>query len=82
MLHIRIDESVKSRAAHALTAMGLSVSDAVRLLMVRVAEEKRMPFEIRVPNTETVAAMKEAEGGALRGFGSVKDLMEDLNEGA
>jgi DNA-damage-inducible protein J len=80
MLHVRIDEGLKSRAGKALNAMGLSVSDAVRILMVRVAEEKRMPFEIRVPNAKTVAAMREAETKKLPSFSSVKELMADLNE--
>lgn len=46
----RISSATKQRAAEALGAMGLSVSDAIRLLMLRVAEERRMPFEIKAPN--------------------------------
>ncbi len=60
-VHVRIDEQVKREAAEALEKMGLSVSDAVRMLLVRVAVEKRLPFEVRVPNPETLAAIKEAE---------------------
>lgn len=46
----RIDTATKQRAAAALEAMGLTISDAIRLLLLRVAEEKRLPFEVKVPN--------------------------------
>ena len=74
----RINSDVKARAAEALQAMGLSVSDAIRLLLVRVADEKRLPFAIQVPNTTTVNAMKELEAGKGKRFGSAEDLFEDL----
>ena len=48
----RIDKNTKERAAEALAAMGLSISDAIRLLMLRVADERRLPFEIKVPSTQ------------------------------
>ena len=54
MVHIRVDEKLKREACAALDGMGLSLSDAVRLLLVRVAAEKALPFEIRVPNTSTI----------------------------
>jgi DNA-damage-inducible protein J len=60
MLHIRVDESLKREAVQALEAMGLSLSDAVRLLLKRVASEQAWPLEMKVPNATTVAAMKEA----------------------
>jgi DNA-damage-inducible protein J len=75
----RIDGRVKERAAKVLADMGLSVSDAIRLLLVRVAVEKALPFEIKVPNTETRAAMAELDRGASAAFDSVADLMADLN---
>lgn len=62
MVHVRVDEKVKAQATEALASMGLSVSDAVRVLLVRVAAEKRLPFELKSPNAETRAAMAEAEG--------------------
>ena len=59
----RIDTDTKTRAAAALRARGLSVSDAIRLLLVRVAEEKRLPFAVRVPNAASGMAAKEADPG-------------------
>jgi DNA-damage-inducible protein J len=79
MVHVRIDKRVKAQAAKTLAAMGLSVSDAVRVLLTRVAAEKALPFEVKVPNAKTAAAMKEARKGGLRSFDSVRDLMADLN---
>ncbi|GAB4355864.1 MAG: type II toxin-antitoxin system RelB/DinJ family antitoxin [Methylohalobius crimeensis] len=61
MVHIRIDETLKKEASDALSEMGLSVSDAVRMLLTRVAAEKRLPFEVYVPNRETREAMREAQ---------------------
>jgi DNA-damage-inducible protein J len=79
MVHVRVDEQVKAQAAETLASMGLSVSDAVRMMLVRVAAEKAMPFDVRVPNAETVAAMRELDEGRGKRFGSVEDLMADLN---
>lgn len=80
MVHVRVDEKVKARAERALAAMGLSLSDAVRVLLVRVAAEQAFPFELRVPNTATRAAMKELKAGKAERFKSVADLMADLND--
>ncbi len=77
----RIDKATKQRASEALDAMGLSVSDAIRLLMLRIADEHRLPFEIKVPNKETRAAIAELEAGKGETFDSVDALMADLNAG-
>lgn len=79
MVHIRVDKRVKARATKALASMGLSVSDAVRVLLTRVAAEKALPFEIRVPNADTAAAMQEARRGGLASFDGVSSLMADLS---
>lgn len=75
----RIDSATKERAATALEAMGLSISDAIRLLMLRVADERRLPFEVKAPNTVTRKAMTELEAGKGKRFASVEDLMADLH---
>jgi DNA-damage-inducible protein J len=79
VVRARIDGQVKEKAAKVLADMGLSVSDAIRLLLVRVAAEKALPFEIKIPNAETRAAMAELEKGAGASFDSVADLIADLN---
>ena len=75
----RIDTSTKERAADALEAMGLSISDAIRLLMLRVADERRLPFAVKVPNATSRKAIAELEAGKGKRFHSVKALMVDLN---
>jgi DNA-damage-inducible protein J len=61
MLHLRIDEETKEQATLALSAMGLSVSDAVRLLLRRIIADQAFPLELKVPNTQTRAAIAEAD---------------------
>jgi DNA-damage-inducible protein J len=75
----RIDTATKERAADALEAMGLSISDAIRLLMLRVADEQKLPFEVRVPNARTRKAITELESGKGKRFRTVNGLMEDLH---
>jgi DNA-damage-inducible protein J len=75
----RIDTATKKRAAHALEAMGLSISDAIRLLMLRVANESRLPFEVRVPNSTSRKAIAQLETGKGKRFRSVKALMADIH---
>lgn len=75
----RIDSDTKDRAAQALEAMGLSISDAIRLLMMRVADDRRLPFEVRAPNATTRKAIKELEAGKGKKFKSLDALMADLN---
>jgi DNA-damage-inducible protein J len=65
LVQARIDGAIKAEAAAVLAAMGLTVSDAVRLLMTRVAREHALPFDPLIPNETTIAAMKEARAGNL-----------------
>ncbi|HEX2943511.1 MAG TPA: type II toxin-antitoxin system RelB/DinJ family antitoxin [Rhodopila sp.] len=60
MLHVRVEEETKRQAAAALEAMGLSISEAVRVFLRRVAADKAIPFAIKVPNAATRSAMEEA----------------------
>jgi DNA-damage-inducible protein J len=60
MLHVRIDEELKAQATEALAAIGLSASDAVRLLFHRIVADQAFPLELKVPNAETRAAMAES----------------------
>jgi len=75
----RIDSATKERAADALAAMGLSISDAIRLLMFRIVDERRLPFEVKTPNATTRKAIGELEAGKGKRFAGVDALMADLN---
>ena len=80
VVRARIDQRIKDEAAAVLGAMGLTVSDAFRLLMVRIAKEKALPFEPLVPNEESIEAMKAARRGELVTAGSIDKLLARLNE--
>jgi DNA-damage-inducible protein J len=80
VVRARIDERIKNEASAVLGAMGLTVSDAFRLLLVRIAKEKALPFEPLVPNDETIEAMKAARRGEVVTAGSPDELVTSLNE--
>lgn len=84
MLHVRIDESIKEQATAALATMGLSTSDAVRMLFHRIVADQAFPLELKVPNAETRAAMAEADAmiaeDRLR-FTNAKDMFDSLEAG-
>jgi len=77
MVHVRVDEKIKQRAARTLAGMGISLSDAVRMLLVRVAAEKALPFEVKVPNAKTAMAMRAADRGKGKRSPSAKALFKD-----
>lgn len=79
IVQARIDNAVKAEAAAVLANIGLTVSDAVRLLLMRIAHDKAMPFNPLIPNAETIAAMQEARAGNLPRFNSIEALMADLH---
>lgn len=83
MLHVRLDDKTKSEASKALEAMGLSVSDAVRLFLRRVVADQAFPLELKVPNATTRAAMAEADKIVRyrkSRFASPDALMADLEK--
>lgn len=83
MVHVRVDEQIKAQATETLAAMGLSVSDAVRIFLMRVVADKQMPFALKVPNVETRTAMIEADeiARARRArFETASELFDDLEK--
>ena len=80
VVRARIDPAVKKSANAVLKKIGLTTSDAFRLMMVRIAAEKKLPFEPLIPNTKTVAAMKEARRGGLKSHKGSKELLAALND--
>lgn len=76
----RIDADLKKDAIAVFDSMGMTASEAIRLLFVRVAKEKALPFEVRTPNAKTRAALEAAERGETTKFDSVAALMADLND--
>lgn len=83
MLHVRLDDETKEKATAALNAMGLSMSEAVRLFLHRIATDQAFPFELRAPNPETRAAMIEADAIARSRrdrFATADALFDDLEK--
>ncbi len=83
MVHVRIDETIKQQASETLQTMGLSLSDAVRVFLTRVVADKQIPFDIRAPNSDTLAAMKEADAitdSRMARFSTVDGLINDLEK--
>ncbi|WP_159588551.1 type II toxin-antitoxin system RelB/DinJ family antitoxin [Chelativorans xinjiangense] len=78
VVRARIDAETKKEAAAALAEMGLSISDYIRMALVRVARDKAVPFPVKVPNATTVKAMKELDAGKGKRFESADELFEDL----
>jgi len=79
IVRARIDTATKEMAADALAKMGLSISDAIRLLMIRIAHEGRLPFVVKKPNAETRLAIEELEAGGGERFNSVDEMMAALD---
>lgn len=79
LVQARIDGEIKAEAAAVLAAMGLTVSDAVRLLLTKVAYDKALPFEPLIPNAVTIQAMKDARAGKVTKAASIEGLVADLN---
>lgn len=79
MIHVRLEDSLKKDATTALEAMGLSLSDAIRVFLTRVAAEQRIPFTLQVPNAETRQAMEEARAISKARFDNQQDLFNALD---
>ena len=79
VVRARVDKDLKEEASLVLASIGLTVSDAFRLMLVRVVAEKALPFDPLVPNQDTIAAMRDARAGNVQSFDTVDALMDDLN---
>jgi DNA-damage-inducible protein J len=79
VVRARIDKKIKDQAAQVLEQMGLTLSDAIRLMMIRTAADKALPFKVKAPNAATKAAMKQAKAGRIKTAPNSGRLMADLN---
>ncbi len=83
MVRVRVDDEIKAKATEALASMGLSVSDAVRLLLHRVVADQALPLALKVPNVKPRAAMAEADSivrSRRRRFATAEELFADLEK--
>ena len=79
IVRVSVDENIKREATEVLADAGLTVSDAFRLLLTRIAKEKTVVFDPLIPNAETLSAMNDAREGNVKSFNSIEELFEDLN---
>jgi DNA-damage-inducible protein J len=79
VVRARIDARIKIEAAAVLGAMGLTVSDAFRLMLIKIAKDKALPFEPLVPNEETIEAMRATRRGEVVAAGPPSKLLASLN---
>ncbi len=75
----RISLETKEKATHALASMGLSMSDAIRIFLIRVADEKCLPFQVKVPNAKTKAAIEDAKAGRVYTINSFEEFLEEID---
>jgi len=78
VVRARIDQATKQEATQLFQAMGITVSDAIRMMLVQAVAERALPFEVKAPNTETVAALRASRAGEVTRVSSVDDLFADL----
>jgi len=77
VVRARIDLATKQEATMLFRQMGITVSDAIRMMLVQAVAEKALPFEVRLPNAETVAALQDSRNGIVTRAASIDDLFED-----
>ncbi|MDQ7089972.1 MAG: type II toxin-antitoxin system RelB/DinJ family antitoxin [Methylococcales bacterium] len=76
LIQTQIDDTVKKEAATVLATMGLTIPDAIRLMLIKVAREHKLPFDPLLPNAETIAAMEEARIGQLQSAQTIEQFMQ------
>jgi len=78
IVRARINSDIKAEANAVLRSIGLDASTAFRMMMIRIAKEKALPFDPLIPSAKTIEAMREARSGKLKQFDDVDSLMQDL----
>lgn len=80
MIRARIDPDLKFRAETILGDLGLNASDAIRLFYTQITLSDGLPFEVRIPNAETRAAIRDArEGKVLKHYAGTKEMFEAMD---
>lgn len=80
VVRARIDRTTKQEATQLFQQMGITVSDAIRMMLVQAVAERALPFEVKAPNPETVAALQASRDGEVTRVASVDDLFADLGD--
>ena len=78
-IRARVEPELKSEAEAILKAVGLSSSEAMRLFLFQIVRQRGLPFEVKIPNAETIAAIEELEAGKGVRVNSLEDLLDDVD---
>ncbi|MBL6601221.1 MAG: type II toxin-antitoxin system RelB/DinJ family antitoxin [Candidatus Puniceispirillum sp.] len=78
-IRARVEPALKSEAEAILKKIGLSSSEAMRLFLYQVVQQRGLPFEVKIPNAETIAAIEELETGKGIRVNSVEELFDDAD---
>lgn len=78
VVRARIDHATKREATQLFQQMGITISDAIRMMLVQAVSERALPFEVKAPNSETIAALQASRNGEVTRVTSVDDLFADL----
>lgn len=78
----RIEPELKADAEAILEKLGLSVSDVIRLTFRQIVARRGLPFDVKIPNEETLAAIEESRTMKLMRRKSVKELFDELESKA
>lgn len=80
VVRARIDQATKQEATQLFQKMGITISDAIRMMLVQAVAERALPFEVKVPNRETVDALQDSRSGVVTRVASIDDLFADLED--
>lgn len=80
VVRARVDRTTKQEATQLFQQMGITVSDAIRMMLVQAVAERALPFEVKAPNPETVAALRDSRNRAVTRVASVDDLFAGLDD--
>jgi DNA-damage-inducible protein J len=78
IIQATVEASLRDQASAVLAELGMTVEDALRLLLTQVVEERDLPLSMHIPNAETIAAMREADSGVGKRYSSLDDLFKDM----
>ena len=78
MVRARMEPGLKTKAEKYFDLMGLTTTQAITLFFKQVEIHRGLPFEINIPNDETIAAMKEIENGGGKKFDNTDELFKHL----
>lgn len=78
-IRVRVEPEVKKAAEAVFAKLGLSASEAVTLFYRRVEMERGIPFELKIPNRETVKALEQVRARkGLKTYNSIADFRKSL----